>query len=281
MDIKDIYNKFEEPTFPLDLNLEDYILRYFRACLLHQNDANIAYIVLTEKEYKHLWDNDEIRLTNVDIAMTHGYPNLYQHIHLHHAINFKITSCILLGSNDKIDSHWKKDYFGQSLYLVAIAIKADEPRTRNILRPYRRDSSQHQELELNQPTSTPPLHAPSIGNVLVILRGPTSQYIYDKVNHPGIVSSHVFDQTAISRPLNSHAHSLINLCAYDKIWSKAHRHIHMYFPSHDEHCEVAGGSYVKFNIEDIGQDIGSIRYFYIDNQHHAQQGSHDYNQVQQ
>ena len=86
------------------------------------------------------------------------------------------------------------------------------------------------ELELNQPTSTPPLHVPSISNVLVILRGPTTQYIYDKVNHPGIVSSHVFDQTAISGPLNSHAHSLISLDAHDTICSKAHHHIQMYFP---------------------------------------------------
>ena len=41
---------------------------------------------------------------------------------------------------------------------------------------------------------------------------------------------------------------------------------------------MAGGSYI--NIEDIGQDIGYIEYFNIDNQHHAQQGSNDYNQVQ-
>ena len=173
-------------------------------------------------------------MTNVDIAMTHGYPNLYQHIHIHQqatdAINFKVTSCILLGSNDKIDINWTRDYLGQRTYLVAIAIQADEPRTRNILRPYRRNSSQHQELELNQPRSTPPLHAPSIGNFLVILRGPTSQYIYDKVNHPGIVSSHVFNQTAISGPLNSHACSLISLRACDAIWSKAQCHIQMYFP---------------------------------------------------
>ena len=150
VDIKEIYNKFEEPTFAQDLGLEDYILRYFRACPLHQNDTKIAYIILSEKEYKHLWGNDEIKLTNIDIAMTHGYPNLYHHIHLHpqatDAINFKTTSCILLGSNDKIDINWKKEYLGQNLYLIAIAIKVDEPRTRNILRPYRRDSSQHQEL---------------------------------------------------------------------------------------------------------------------------------------
>ena len=128
----------------------------------------MGYIVLTEKEYNHLYDNDEIKLTNVDIAMQHGYPNLYQHIHLHQqatdAINFKITSCVLVGSNDKIDINWKKDFLGQNLYLIAIAIKVDEPRTRNILRPYRRDSSQHQEFELNQPTSTPPLHVQSVGH---------------------------------------------------------------------------------------------------------------------
>ena len=235
MDIKDICNKFEEPTLDTaNLSLEHIILRYFRSCPLHQNDTKLGYIVLDEKEQQHLWDHDEIKLTNVDVAMTHGYPDLYQHIHIHQqatdAINFKITSCILLGSNDKIDINWKRDYFGQKLYLVAIAIKVDEPRMRNILRPYRRDSSQHQEFELNQPTSTPPLHVPSVGNVLVIFRGPTSQSIYDKVNHPGIMSSHVSDQTAISGPLNFHAHSLINLHAYDTIWCKAHCHIQMYFP---------------------------------------------------
>ena len=235
MDIKDIYNKFDETTWNTsDLSLNDLNLRYFRSCPLHRNDGKIGYIVLTEKGYQHLWDNDEIKMTNVDIAVSHGYPNLYQHIRIHQqstdAINFKITSCILVGSNDKIDINWKREYLGERLFLIAINIMVDEPKTRNILRPYRRDSSQHQEFELNQPTSTPTPHVPSISNVLVILRGPTGQYIYDKVNHPGIVSSHVLDQTAISGPLNFHAHSLISLCAHDTIWSKAHRHIQMYFP---------------------------------------------------
>ena len=83
MDIKEIYNKFEEPTWDTsNLSLEDIILRYFRACPLHRNDTKIGYIILNEKEYQHLWDNDEIKLTNVDVPMTHGYPNLYQHIHI-------------------------------------------------------------------------------------------------------------------------------------------------------------------------------------------------------
>ena len=168
---------------------------------------------------------------------------------------------------------------GQKLYLAAIAIQVDEPRTRNVLRPYRRDSSQHQEFELNQPTSTPPLHVPSISNVLVILRGPTSQDIYDKINHPGIVSSHVFDQMAISGPLNSHAHSVISLCAYDTIWSTAHRHIQMYFP-HMMNI-IKWQEEATSTSKTLGRTSAiDTEYFDIDNQHHAQQGNHDYNQVQ-
>ena len=235
MDIKDIYNKFEEPTFDTtDLSLEDIILKYFRACPLHRNDTKIGYIVLNEKEIPtslgQRRDQVDQRRHRDDTWLPEPLP-----AHPHPSAGYRcrqLTDYLmhLVGINDKIDINWKKDYFGQKLYLIAIPIKVDEPRTRNILRPYRRDSSQHQELELNQPTSTPPLHVPSIGKVLAILRGPTSQYIYDKVNHPGIVSSHVFDQTAISGPLNSHAHSLISLCAHDTLWSKAHRHIQMYFP---------------------------------------------------
>ena len=253
LDIKDIYNMFNETTWnTADLTLNDHILRYFRSC----PTSRIGYVVLTEPEYKHLWDNDRIKMTNVDIAMAQGYPNLYQHIHIHQqatdAINFKITSCILLGSNDKIDINWKKEYLSQRLFLVAINIAVDEPRTRNILRPYPRERSQHQEFELNQPTSTPPLHVPSIGNVLVILIGPTSQCIFDKVNHPGIVSSHLFDQTAISGPLNSHAHSLASLCAHDTIWSKAHRHIQMYFP-HTLICSTSSSGKRKLHHEHQGR----------------------------
>ena len=68
MDIKDIYNKFDEPILQPDWNLEDIILRCFRACPLHQNDVKIGYVVLTEKEYYHLYDSDEIKLTNVDMS---------------------------------------------------------------------------------------------------------------------------------------------------------------------------------------------------------------------
>ena len=76
MDINNIYNRFEKPLLQPDWNLEDIIFRYFRACPLHQNDTKMGYIVLTEKEYNRLYDNDEIKLTNIDIAMQRGYPNL-------------------------------------------------------------------------------------------------------------------------------------------------------------------------------------------------------------
>ena len=68
------------------------------------------------------------------------------------AINFKITSTLLLGANAKLDDNWKKDCLSRSQNLVAILIKVDkvdEPRKRNLLRPYRRESSQHQEFEFN------------------------------------------------------------------------------------------------------------------------------------
>ena len=84
MDIKDLYNRFDEPVLePTDLNIDDFILRYFRACPLHQNDTKVAYIVLTSNEYNHLDERNEIKLTNVDISLQAGYPNLYKHIHLH------------------------------------------------------------------------------------------------------------------------------------------------------------------------------------------------------
>ena len=139
-------------------------------------------------------------------------------------------SCLLLSTNDKIDNSWKKEYLGKNLYLAAMAIKVDEPRTRNLLHPYRRESSQHPEFELNQPTSVPPLHVHSVGHQLIVIKGPTGPNIFDKVNNPPIISSHLFDQTSISGPLNSNSHSLISLCARKTIWSKARRHIHTYFP---------------------------------------------------
>ena len=63
-----------------------------------------------------------------------------------------------------------------------------------------------------------------------MIKGPTGPNIFDKVNTPAIISSHLFDQTSISGPLNSNSHSLISLRAHETIWSKAHRHIHTYFP---------------------------------------------------
>ena len=225
VDIKDIYKQFFTPILDPSLNLEETIGAYFRACPPHQNDQKIAYILLC---------NNRIRLTNVDPLLQAGYPNLYQHIHLHQqatdAINFMITSSLLLGANDKFEDKFKEEFPHQQLYLVAILVKTDEPWTRNILHPYRRESSQHQECELNQPTSVQLLHINETGHILSIVEGPTGKYIFKKVHSPQISSTHLFDQSSISGPLNSNAHSLMNLVNHKTIWSKAHRHINVYIP---------------------------------------------------
>ena len=94
--------RFEEPIIKPDLNIEQVIAEYFRACPPHQNDHKIAYIVLYGNEYHYLDQQDRIQLTNIDPLLQAGYPNLYQHIHLHQqatdAINLKITSTLLLGA---------------------------------------------------------------------------------------------------------------------------------------------------------------------------------------
>ena len=46
MDTKDVYNRFGEPIIKPDLNIEQVITEYFRACPSCQNDHKIAYIVL-------------------------------------------------------------------------------------------------------------------------------------------------------------------------------------------------------------------------------------------
>ena len=109
-------------------------------------------------------------------------------------INFKLTSCLLLGGNKKIDNNINEEFLCQQLYRVAFLVKVDEPPTRNILRPYRRESSQHQEFELNQPASKQPLHNNEVGHVLSIIEGPTGKYIFKKVHSPQISSTHLFEQ---------------------------------------------------------------------------------------
>ena len=106
-------------------------------------------------------------------------------------------------------------------------VKPDEPRTRQ---GFSRESSQHQEFEfeLNQPTSVQPLSINDIGYTLCIIEGPTAKHIFKKGHAPQISSTHMFDQTSISGPLHSNAHSLVNLVNHDTIWSKAHRHITTY-----------------------------------------------------
>ena len=84
--------------------------------------------------------------------------------------------------------------------------------------------------KLNQPTSVPPLVINDIGYFLSLIEGPTAGHVFKKFHTPQIWSSHLFDQTSISRPINSNAYSLVSLINHETIWSKAHRHISTYFP---------------------------------------------------
>ena len=76
MDIKDIYNKFEEPITKPDLNIEQVIAEYFRACPPRQNDHKLAYIILYGNEYHYFDQQDRIQLTNIDPLLQVGYLNL-------------------------------------------------------------------------------------------------------------------------------------------------------------------------------------------------------------
>ena len=131
--------------------------------------------------------------------MQAGFLSFYQHIHLHQqttdAINFKITSCLLLGENDKIEDSFKEAFLPQQLYLIAILVKTDEPRTRNTLRLYQKESSHHQEFKLNQPTSVQPLNISEVGHILNIIEGPTGKHIFKKVHTPQVSSTCLFGQT--------------------------------------------------------------------------------------
>ena len=51
----------------------------------------------------------------------------------------------------------------------------------------------------------------SIGHqlIIIIIKGPTGQNIFDKVNNPAIISSHLFDQISISGPPNSDSRTSI------------------------------------------------------------------------
>ena len=267
MDIKDIYYK-------PDLNIHEVIHRYFKACPLHQSDSRIGYIVLNDSEHFYLNQHDQIKLSNVDIAaLQAGFPDLYQHIYLHQqatdAISFKITSTSW--DNDKLDDNWKRDYLSRSLYLAAILIKVDEPQTRNLLPPYRRESSQHQEFELNQPSTS---------TALVNIRSPSRSYSAEhpwqdqQPGHQQLTSvwSDIDQWTSEQQcsqprqPLQPRHHLVEG--------TSPHRNL---LPGHVAHCEIARAGYI--DIKDNCSDI-KCRYLDADNQHRPFQGSYNHHQAQ-
>ena len=105
-DIQDVYDNFETPIMDANIDLDQLILQHPRQRLPHQFGQRIAYIGLCSEEWKHLESARHIQHSNIDFLMQQGFPNLYQHIHLHQqatdAINFKITFSLFLGANDKI-----------------------------------------------------------------------------------------------------------------------------------------------------------------------------------
>ena len=165
---------------------------------------------------------------------------------------------------------------------MAILIKVDEPRTRNLLRPYKRESSQHHEFELNQPTSLPLLHIPSMGQHLVTIRGPTGQNVLAKVNKPShqhcqltSVRSDIDQWTSEQQysqpcqPLQPRHHLVEG--------TSPHRCL---LPSHVAYREVArAGLYIYFKDDWCG--IIELNYVDIDDQHHVLQRSYRHHQVQQ
>ena len=150
--------------------------------------------MLCSDEWKHLESTGHIQLSNVDLLMQQGPPNLYQHTHLHQqatqTVNLKITSSLPLEANDKISDHIMDKFLQQQLYLTCILVKTDEPQAHHVLRSYSRQPSQHQEFKLNQPTSAQPLSINDIGYLLRVIKAPTAGNIFKKVHTPQISSSH-------------------------------------------------------------------------------------------
>ena len=278
MDIKDIYNRFEEPIVKPSLNIEEVIHKYFRACPPHQSDSNIGYIVFNDVELHYVEDQDKVQLPNIDTALQAGCPHLCQHIHLHQqatdAIKLKITSTLLLGLNDKVDNNWKRDYPSRTQYLVAILIKVDEPQTSNLLRPSKRESSQHQEFELNKPTLVPPLHINSIGQHLITIKGPTAQNFFDKINNQAISRSHSVRSDIDQRTSDSQPRQPLQPRHHLVEGTSPHRGL---LPAHVARREVAGANYI-----DIKDDWWDIKHRYLnpDSQHRALQRSNRHHQVQ-
>ena len=80
------------------------------------------------------------------------------------------------------------------------------------LRPYRRESSQHQQFELNQPTSVPPLHISSIGHVLAVFKASTQSRTSLRRSTTLRSAAHIcLIRHQSVGPRNSKARSLINL----------------------------------------------------------------------
>ena len=158
----------------------------------------------------------------------------YQHIHLHQqatdAINFKITSCLLLGTNDKIDNNWK----GMTSHRTSASLPSWSrwmnlaQGTSCVLTGENRanvkslsSTSLHQYLRC---TSTALDISSSSSRALQVRTSLTRSTIQPSSAHICLTKHRYQDLSTLN------SRSLFSLRNYETIWPKSHRHITTYFP---------------------------------------------------
>ena len=109
--------------------------------------GHCAHVVLYSDEYRHLEATGHIQLSNIDPPMQRGVPistrtsTSISRLHTRSASRSYLRYFL---ANDKIPDNLKETFLQRQLYLVYVLVKTDEPPTRRVLRPYSRESSQHQ-----------------------------------------------------------------------------------------------------------------------------------------
>ena len=285
VDIKDIYNQSFTPILDPNLDTFEAIGKYFRACPHHQSDQKNAYFVLYDDEFRYLESHNKIQLTNVDPLLQAGYPSLYQHIHLHQqttdTINFRITSSLLLGANDKIEGQLQG----------RVPTTTAPPETTSW-------PSGSRQMSLGQSTSY--IHTEG-GHHNIKTLSSTSLQPYNRCTSVRLgtswASSKGRQASTFSRKRTTHR-SAAHIClikhpsvdlstaTFTASWTSSTRnHLEQgtsshqcLLPSRDAHRQVA-----RAGSTDIREDNdGYIRFEYIDidNQHHPLKTNHHHRQVQ-
>ena len=241
----------------------------------------IAYIVLCLDEFRHFEATSHIHPSNVSQLMQHGFLNLYQHIQLHlqaaDAINFKITSSLLLRANDKFPTTSRRRSYHNSSTSCASWSRQMNLRHIKFYVHTQRESSQHQEFELNQPTSVQPMSINDIGRALCVIEGPSAKHIFKKLHAPEISSSRLFDHPSISGPSSQQ-------CAQLGQARQPRHHLVKSTLSHlyllPAHIHIIKWQEQAASISEKTLMGTSVSGASTDNQHHPLQRSDDHHQVQ-